>query len=228
MKYEIFQLTLYFDLLHPNREEQFFDRWDITRDIITAALQDCKRLTGDDSGYYHALSSLAQHNKDAVLYLLPYLIKPPRGSLGEGKISIREKQESFLIHAQTAADIDRALERQRQICIDTQSPLQPIPVFVGPLVNLEAFYVYINDSLENPTIYQAPSALHVIDLTFEVIFVLKCAFTKRSASIWIFIQKALYGINLPNDKCSRDTNVLIARILRQVELGNENLAPNQV
>lgn len=203
-----------------------YEKWDTARNIIISSLHGCKGLSGEDLGYYHALPSLAQHNKDAVLlYLLPYLIKPPRGRVGADKTSIREKQEAFFIHANTAADIDGALERQRQICAASNTSLQPIPVFVGPLVNLDAFYVYINDSIENPTIYQAPTTLHAIDLTFKIFFALNCSYATRAQSIWIFLQKAFYDINLTTDKCSRDTHALIGRISQLVQ-GNENNEPN--
>ncbi|KAK0072722.1 hypothetical protein PV325_010926 [Microctonus aethiopoides] len=148
---------------HPHAVETFFTRWNCARDIIKTALADCNKLKGVDSGYYSVLPALNQHNKDSVLFhLLPYLINSPRTKHRVGNITISKKEEAFLIRAETAANISGALERQRQICIATGSTLQPIPVIVGPIVNPEAFYVYVNDSLENPTIYQAESLLHAI------------------------------------------------------------------
>lgn len=180
-------------------------------------------------GYYSALPALGLHNKDSVLFhLLPYLINPPRTKNRTGNISISEKQDAFLIRAETAADISGALERQRQICIATGSTLQPIPVIVGPLVNPEAFYVYVNDSLENPTIYQAESLLHAIALTVIIAFALNCAYAVRASFVWTFIQKALFRIDLPTDKCSRETSALIARIVHLVEPTDENCDPNQI
>lgn len=207
-----------------------FDRWEGARNIIDSSLRNCNELDVDDLGYHRALPALAQHNKDAVLlYLLPYLLKLRRTRQGKPaaeKISIREKQEAFFIHTESAADIDRALKRQRQICTAANVPLQPIPVFVGPLVNLEAYYVYVNDDIVEPTIYQAPTALHAVDLSFKIFFALNCAFAPRAHATWLFIQKALYDINLPTDNCSRDTHTLIARIALAATQRNENIDPN--
>ncbi|KAK0072443.1 hypothetical protein PV325_011363, partial [Microctonus aethiopoides] len=58
-------LTWDFNNIYPNREDQFFDRWEMARDVIIDYLQDCKGLTGSDFGLYQALPALAQHNKDA-------------------------------------------------------------------------------------------------------------------------------------------------------------------
>ncbi|KAK0076851.1 hypothetical protein PV326_010487 [Microctonus aethiopoides] len=214
---------------HPYAEETFYTRWSCARDIIKTALADCNKLKGVDLGYYSALPALNQHNKDSVLFhLLPYLINSPRTKHRVGNITISEKQEAFLIRAETAADINGALERQRQICIATGSTLQPIPVIVGPLVNPESFYVYVNDSLENPTIYQSEDFLKTITLTVTLAFALNSAYTERALSVWTFIQKALFGIDLPTDKCSRETSVLIARISHSVERADENTDPNQI
>ncbi|KAK0074910.1 hypothetical protein PV326_012070, partial [Microctonus aethiopoides] len=182
---------------HPHAVETFFTRWNCARDIIKTALADCNKLKGVDSGYYSVLPALNQHNKDSVLFhLLPYLINSPRTKHRVGNITISKKEEAFLIRAETAANISGALERQRQICIATGSTLQPIPVIVGPIVNPEAFYVYVNDSLENPTIYQA---------------------------------ETFFRIDLPTDKCSRETSALIARIVHLVEpVVDENCDPNQI
>ncbi|KAK0178584.1 hypothetical protein PV327_007462 [Microctonus hyperodae] len=116
-------LTWDFKNIYPDRKNLFFDRWETARYIIIEYLEDSKGFTGDDLGLYRALPALAQHNKDTILfYLLPYLLKSPRKSKTK-KISIREKQEAFLIHANTAADINTRIERQQQICVATGSTL---------------------------------------------------------------------------------------------------------
>ncbi|XP_034936582.1 uncharacterized protein [Chelonus insularis] len=221
-------VALDFQRLYPDREDSLFERWDVARTVIINSLEDCRALNGDDLGFFKALPSLAQHNKDAVLlYLLPYIIKPSRKHIGAEKLlSIREKQESFFIHVQTAADIDAALDNQRQICNNSNTTLQPIPIFVGPLVNLKSFYIYINDCIKNPTIYQCQTVLHTIDLTVRIFYALYCEFPARVYSIWTFIKKALYNINSPIDNCSRETVAIIGQISQQIL--NENRNPNIV
>lgn len=159
----------------------FYNRSDCSRDTITTALADCTKLKGIDLGYYSALLALGLHDRNSVLlHLLPHLINPPRTKNRVGNITISEKQEAFLICAETTANISGALERQRQVCIATGSTLQPVPtVIVGPHVNPETFHVYVNDSLKNPTIYQAESLLHAIALTVIIAFALNCAYTVR-------------------------------------------------
>ncbi|KAK0179296.1 hypothetical protein PV327_005061 [Microctonus hyperodae] len=103
-------LTWDFKNIYPDPEDLFFNRWETARDIIIKYLEDSKGLTGGDLELYRALPALAQYNKDAVLfYLVPHLLKSPRGSRTK-KISIREKQEAFLIHVNTAADINTSIE----------------------------------------------------------------------------------------------------------------------
>ena len=102
-----------------------------------------------------------------ILYLLPYLINPPRAK-NIGKRSIREKQEAFFVHVEPPNDLHDAVQRQRIICATVGTTLQPISVIVGPLVKLDAFSVYINDSMENPTIYRTDSMLQAINLSFQI------------------------------------------------------------
>ncbi|XP_015125923.1 uncharacterized protein LOC107047642, partial [Diachasma alloeum] len=217
-----------FDVLYPDLSQNFLHRWQVARDIVITALNSCTGIKGEDLGFKTALPSLAQHNKDALLfYLLPYLIKPPRrGAEGEKSLTVKEKQAAFILHVETAADIEGALNTQRKVCGDSNTTLQPLPIVVGPLVKLDAFYVYINDSLETPTIYQSPDLLHMIDLTFKVFFSLNCSYPTRAVSLWTFIQKAFYDIHLETDKCNRDTEALIGQISHECTGGDENVNPN--
>ncbi|KAF7990195.1 hypothetical protein HCN44_011490 [Aphidius gifuensis] len=219
-------LLLDFVSLYPNREELFFERWEVARDVIINALSNSKQLTGDDLGYFRALSILPQHNKDAVLFhLLPYIVKPITKK-GQRKLSIPERRESFFVHVRTAADIAQGIERQRQRCAAAGITLQPIPVIVGELVNPDSFYVYINDSLERPSYYETQTILHAFNLTLKVFFSLNCAYSLHAFSLWVFLQKALLKIDLPTDQCDREALSLIGQMTYQIESANENINPN--
>ncbi|XP_011311727.1 uncharacterized protein [Fopius arisanus] len=219
-----------FDELYPGRDNIFQNRWDAARGVLIAALDKiASKLSPEDLRLYSLLPRSAEHVKDAILlHLLPYLITPPRQKLTRGqraeKRTVIEKQEAFLIHAKTAADINTALENQRMICNAAGTTLQAIPVFVGDSIDrLDTFYVYMNNSIDDPTTYQVDTILKAIHLTFKIFFALSCAYPLFAHSIWLFIQKALYNIDLPDDRCNREVLQLIEQIKQPP---NENRDPN--
>lgn len=156
-----------FAVLHPNCGDRFFDRWNIIRPLFIQSLNNCNDITIADKGYLNSLPRLLQHNQDAViLYLLPYIFEPRRPRLRRGerraRLSIVERRNFFLLHVHTAVDIEAAVIDQRNILNNLELTLQPILVLVGPIVSLEAAYVYVNESV-NPTIYRVQTALHAVN-----------------------------------------------------------------
>lgn len=85
--------------------------------------------------------------------------------------------------------------------------LQPIPVFVGPLIAIDAAYVAVNDVL-----YKADSALHAVHLCCEIFFSLDSAYPQRAAFLWTFVQVAAFNIHLDADIRNRSLSVLTGEI----------------
>ncbi|XP_015118373.1 uncharacterized protein LOC107046306 [Diachasma alloeum] len=221
-----------FDHLYPNRQNEFFDKWETVRNRVLEELKKCKSIPEADRVLLSA-EDLLQHNLDTlILYLLPALLSNPpakrRRDQAVPKISFREKQDSFILHVETPDNIQPAIERQLGILRAANLTLQPLPVIVGPLANVESIYVYINDTVGNPTIYTVDSILHAIDVTLKIFFALKCSYPVRSSCVWMFLQKAFYDIHRPKDKFSRETLVLIGKISSWLTRNNENEAPNNL
>lgn len=220
-----------FNKIYPDAADKFFDRWEIVRPILINCLSKCKDITQADNGLVQALPTLLQHNQDAVIfYLLPYLVQavPSRLKKGEKntKLSAVERRAFFLIHVHTAADIQVALTRQRAKLVELNLTFQPIPVLVGPINNIQSVYVYVNEALDS-SVYVVNSVLHAIDLTFKLFFALQCKFSEKADHLWNFIQKGLYGIDLPiGSKCSRQTLDLLGQVNHAITLSNENNPPN--
>ncbi|XP_011311252.1 uncharacterized protein [Fopius arisanus] len=206
-----------FDTLHPNRANELFDRWETIRPHIATSLQQCNYLSDNDQLLLTNLPQLLIHNRDAVIiYLLPYLIRPAsnnRQLQGGGRLTHEERKESFIIHVQTAAEIIPALQRQRAALQAAGLSMQPMPVIVGQVDNLQATYVYVHDSLDNPTIYAVDSIVHAIDLSFKIFFALHCRYPARAHAVWLFLQKGLYNIHTSHDyPCPRSVEVLLGQI----------------
>ncbi|KAK0156790.1 hypothetical protein PV328_012307, partial [Microctonus aethiopoides] len=112
-----------------------------------------------------------------------------------------------------AADIEAGLDQRRKEFEAANLTLQPIPIFVGPLVAIDTAYVAVNEVL-----YKVDSALHAIDTCFKIFIALDCAYPRRASSIWLFFQICGYQINYATDTCNRSLNSLIGEIKRHIQL----------
>lgn len=108
---------------------------------------------------------------------------------------------------QTPADITPSIERRKEELRTAELTFQPIPIFVGQLLALEATYVAVNNIL-----YKVDSSLEAIDLCFRIYMALDCAYPEHASSLWIFIQKCCFDIHLQTDFCNRSLNVLIGEV----------------
>ncbi|KAK0071466.1 hypothetical protein PV325_012885, partial [Microctonus aethiopoides] len=156
-----------FSQLHPGKENILFDRLECIRNHLIKRLKNCRNIKSiPDQAYVHLLDTLLIHNQDGIiLYLLPYVIDPPKvtkkrmnnnvESSHDHKISIQEHRDSFLLHVESAVQIDASLQSLKENLRKAGLTLQPIPVFVGPLAAIEATYVAVDDVL-----YKVDSALH--------------------------------------------------------------------
>lgn len=104
-------------------------------------------------------------------------------------------------------DITPELNRRTEELRPAGLTLQPIPVFVGPLTAIRAAFVIVNNVQ-----YQVESALHAIQLCIHIFFALDCAYPLNSYTLWLFIQKTYFDINLSTDVCNRSLNTLIGEL----------------
>lgn len=67
--------------------------------------------------------------------------------------------------------------------------LQPFIVAVGPMQNLEAVYVVINNQK-----YKFQDVTHAVDFCFKSFYTLKAKYPTSCEIVWTFLQKKMYGI----------------------------------
>lgn len=84
---------------------------------------------------------------------------------------------------------------------------QPIPVIVGPIVQIEASYIIIGNKA-----YECDSLLDSVDKAFKTCYALDCCYPPNSNFLWMFLQKAYYNIDNPGDKVSCFVNALIGEV----------------
>lgn len=87
---------------------------------------------------------------------------------------------------------------------------QPIPVFVGPLINIDASYVAVNHN--NITLYMVDTPLHAVHLCLETFFALNCEHSESARLIWVFLQKACLDIHLDSDPNNRSVDALLGGV----------------
>ena len=156
------------------------------------------------------------------------------------KLSMQERRESLFLYVevsyflsilfiiifinllvcyqfQTAGNVESAIRNYKEKLRVEHLTCQPLPVFVGNLLGIEAAYVLVNDVL-----YKADSSLKAIDLCFKISVALDCAYSKRALSLWIFIQKAVYDIHFDTDHCNRSVNALLGDV-RSIIAANQRI-----
>lgn len=112
---------------------------------------------------------------------------------------------------QTEAELRPKLNLVKQQLQAAKLTLQPIVVFVGALVNVEAAYVVVNDIL-----YRCDSAVHAVNLCLQIFFSLDCQYPQQAASLWTFVQAAGFDIHLQSDIRNRSLITLTNEIERQI------------
>ena len=84
---------------------------------------------------------------------------------------------------------------------------QPLIVAVGEASRIQNYYVAVNGKL-----FSVNKALEAIQLAFKVFFSLDCKYPDNSKTVWVFLQKILFNIDLPVDDVTVEMNILIGQI----------------
>jgi hypothetical protein len=117
----------------------------------------------------------------------------------------------MLAWLQNAASVNPALDRKKEELRNQGLTSQPHMVLVGPLNNIQASYVVVDNVRYNTT-----SPLRALDLTFKIFYALDCAYPPQAYHIWLFIQKVAYNIVNAGDKFGTNINSLIGEIQSQL------------
>lgn len=84
---------------------------------------------------------------------------------------------------------------------------QPIPVIVGELLKPAATYVVVGNR-----VYETPSLLKAVDISFKICYALDCRYPVNGHSLWTFIQKAYYSIDIKGNVASCSLNALLGEV----------------
>ena len=84
---------------------------------------------------------------------------------------------------------------------------QPTPVIVGTLLNIEACYVAVNE-----TLYKTKSYIEAMTLTFKIYFTINCEYPERSRSLWQLLEKGVFEINDQPGKCQSWVQLLAGEL----------------
>ncbi|XP_046472550.1 uncharacterized protein [Neodiprion pinetum] len=221
-----------FEKLYPGKSDSLLNRWDAIRTRLSELLQGPRKPKGlDNELLVNKLKTLSPENQDAlILYLLPTLVKATQikyqpvtkkrkiadsesscNSVGKGrnkKPSTLESQEAFVLHVYNAASVEPAIANKKAQLLQQGLTAQPHIVLVGPLDNIQASYVVVDDVR-----YTTTSPLRALDLTFKTFYATDCQYPIHAFHIWLFIQKVAYDITNTGDKFGTNINTLIGEVL---------------
>lgn len=72
--------------------------------------------------------------------------------------------------------------------------MQPRPVVSGPFEDIVAAHIFVN-----AVQYDLESAVRAVEACFKIYFALNASYPPEAKSAWLFIQKAVFGINSSSD-----------------------------
>ncbi|XP_077278992.1 uncharacterized protein LOC143906658 [Temnothorax americanus] len=217
-----------FNRQYSEKESIFPKKWNIIKKVIIDQLQQLnKRLSVTDTALISILPAISSVKQNAVIfYLLPIFIESRRAGSYKRKrntnceqdsensvrkLTLQECREAFMLHVQTVADLDRALDDLKRRLQRNKDTFQPTPLIVGPLVNIESSYVIVNDQK-----FKVDSYLQAFELTFKIFFAVDCKYPTYAETFWIFLQKTGFDIHL-QDKCNNSLNILLGRVNAEME-----------
>lgn len=103
------------------------------------------------------------------------------------KSTIKDSQDSFLIRIASINNFNNSIDKQANNLKNKKLTLQPLIVYNS---GEKEYYVYFDDIK-----YKFNSFLPALDCCFKLFYVLNLKYPECSKSVWIFIQKYLFGID---------------------------------
>lgn len=96
----------------------------------------------------------------------------------------------FLFNLQNVSQVDIAINEQKQKLLTAGSTLQPVPVFVGTINNIQDAYVVIKNIK-----YRADAPIDAIDLVFKIFYATDSKYPDAAQYVWQLIETI--GFDLP-------------------------------
>lgn len=124
------------------------------------------------------------------------------------KTSIKEAQDSFLLHIISSSNLKEDVQKLTSIKFQNKGNLQPLMIGVGPtLFELKEFYIYFY-----PVLYKFDTFAKCIDCCFKVYIALNLQYPVESELVWTFIQHYFYDIKTRFDKKCAHLNTITNEI----------------
>lgn len=90
--------------------------------------------------------------------------------------------------------------------------VQPYVIVVGDIKHsITAAYVCINSCL-----WKVGSVLQAVDVCFKSFFALDAEYQAEAYHLWLFVQRALYDVYLPDERSVTNVTTLISRLNRMI------------
>ncbi|XP_029342241.1 uncharacterized protein LOC107885144 [Acyrthosiphon pisum] len=139
------------------------------------------------------------HKNAVVLYVIHGLFVPTtkkaftdlNGRKCFHKFSIKDSQNTFMIVANTAIEVEEILKIRK----NDKIPIQPCLLVVGTILKPSQIMVYFDESK-----YVFFSIIKALDMCFKIYHLFNIEYPIESISVWLFIQNFFYNIKLPFDK----------------------------
>lgn len=90
---------------------------------------------------------------------------------------------------------------------EDKESIQPLILAVGPATRIVKFHVVVDNQL-----FDADNLLEALKLAFHTFFALNCGYPKYTKTVWVFLQKILFKIDLPEDELTLDAHGIIGQI----------------
>lgn len=137
-----------------------------------------------------------------MLYLLHSLFIPTskkvtldeNGKKSTIKFSIRDSQNTFILVAPTAVELELIINKLKS----QSNSIQPCILVVGSLLYPKQVLVYFDDVK-----YKLLTVLKAIDVCFKIFHVFNLEYPLECSNVWLFLQVYFYEISTKYDKsCS--------------------------
>lgn len=119
------------------------------------------------------------------------------------KFSIKDSQNSFLMVANTAVELEEMLKLKK----NKNNPIQPCLLIVGSVVNPSQILVYFDEIR-----YTFFSIVKALDICIKIYHVFNIEYPIESLNVWLFLQRFFYNIKLKSDKPSPLINQIISEL----------------
>ncbi|XP_057325707.1 uncharacterized protein LOC130672165 [Microplitis mediator] len=219
-------LSIDFSRLFPGKEDNFNKNWPPLKLKLIKLLTENKKITNpEDLAHLGALDAIIGERQDAILcHLLPYLVPvtyvdipeeqilarsqgPKKRRITKRRASYEESRNDLFIVTPNVGSVESLVNKRKEELSSQHRYLQPVPIFVGTLRNVEDAYVILND-----TLYHVKSVVNAISLTIRICHSLDCSYPPAAKNLWLFLQNAGFGISLPNDNLPTALETLIGQV----------------